>query len=285
MGDDGAGSVQWKVCTPSFSAHPWMIYTVREADLCQCDADLPEGMRFGRVEVSCEGWTRSGDPNILQGKLTLRGCRGSTAETALAGSCGLSYELATIDPGLERGEYDDPFGRLRRSASDDILSTTTQAIALLTTLFVVYQLLSKLARWMWPALGGGQRPGGAGGGGGGGGGPGFGGGQPPPPPPYTKEAPSNTEVYPPGAASAQTQQQGVGGGGGGMTPGFWTGLAAGGAATYMLNRRNGAAADTTPARRTNRRVDWDDPDDRGVGPSTGGGGMRRATAFGSSSTR
>jgi hypothetical protein len=34
----------------------------------KCDADLPEGMRFGKIDVSCEGWTRAGDSNVLQGK-------------------------------------------------------------------------------------------------------------------------------------------------------------------------------------------------------------------------
>ena len=62
MGDDGAGSIQWKV-SPSLSS----VRESRDADKRQCDADLPDGMRFGRVEVSCEGWTRAGDPNILQG--------------------------------------------------------------------------------------------------------------------------------------------------------------------------------------------------------------------------
>lgn len=40
-----------------------------------CEADLPEGMRFGNLEVVCEGWSRPGDTNVL------------------AGSCALEYEL------------------------------------------------------------------------------------------------------------------------------------------------------------------------------------------------
>lgn len=31
--------------------------------------DLPESLRFGRVEVSCEGWSRPGDPMVLKGTL------------------------------------------------------------------------------------------------------------------------------------------------------------------------------------------------------------------------
>lgn len=51
MGSDGR-DVQWK-----------------------CEADMPEGYRFGALDVSCEGWSYPDDPFIL------------------AGSCGLTYEL------------------------------------------------------------------------------------------------------------------------------------------------------------------------------------------------
>ncbi|KIR89593.1 hypothetical protein I304_06595 [Cryptococcus deuterogattii CBS 10090] len=44
MGDDGLGNVQWK-----------------------CDTDLPSSLRLGKVDVSCEGWSAKGDPDILQG--------------------------------------------------------------------------------------------------------------------------------------------------------------------------------------------------------------------------
>ncbi|KAI0762059.1 hypothetical protein BC629DRAFT_1544677 [Irpex lacteus] len=33
----------------------------------KCEADLPEALRFGRVEVSCEGWSGPGDPFVLKG--------------------------------------------------------------------------------------------------------------------------------------------------------------------------------------------------------------------------
>ncbi|OXC64174.1 hypothetical protein AYX13_06312 [Cryptococcus neoformans] len=46
MGDDGLGNVQWK-----------------------CDTDLPSSLRLGKVDVSCEGWSAPGDPNILQGMI------------------------------------------------------------------------------------------------------------------------------------------------------------------------------------------------------------------------
>ena len=34
----------------------------------QCDTDLPTGFRLGRVEVSCEGWSKPGDKMITQGE-------------------------------------------------------------------------------------------------------------------------------------------------------------------------------------------------------------------------
>lgn len=40
-----------------------------------CEADLPEGLRFGPLEVVCEGWSGPGDDQVL------------------AGSCALEYEL------------------------------------------------------------------------------------------------------------------------------------------------------------------------------------------------
>ncbi|TFK47731.1 DUF1183-domain-containing protein [Heliocybe sulcata] len=53
----------------------------------KCEADLPESLRFGRVQVSCEGWERPGDPYVLQG------------------SCGLEYRLVEV-PGALRSRKD-----------------------------------------------------------------------------------------------------------------------------------------------------------------------------------
>ncbi|OZJ03330.1 hypothetical protein BZG36_04221 [Bifiguratus adelaidae] len=50
----------------------------------RCEADLPKGIKFGDVEVSCEGYDYPDDPYILKG------------------SCGLSYSLI----GTERRESD-----------------------------------------------------------------------------------------------------------------------------------------------------------------------------------
>lgn len=196
-----------------------------------------------------------------------------------------------------------------------MVSTITQTIAILTTCWVMYNLFSGAVRTLWRkgsewlGTGGPHTPGG-GGGGGGGGGPGFGGGggSAPPPPPYSKLDDPTTTSYPPGSAPPAPA---AAGGTGGMAPGFWTGLAAGGAATYFLNRRNADQAQNQNAGTNLReprgpRIDWEDYEDSaresergrggpsrmagtragmGMGGGAGEGSMRRATAFGSSSTR
>ncbi|EGN98788.1 hypothetical protein SERLA73DRAFT_107917 [Serpula lacrymans var. lacrymans S7.3] len=36
----------------------------------RCEADLPSSLRFGKVQVSCEGWTGPGDPYVLKGQFS-----------------------------------------------------------------------------------------------------------------------------------------------------------------------------------------------------------------------
>jgi hypothetical protein len=89
----------------------------------------------------------------------------------MVGSCGLSYDLITIDKGLERGEYDYPS---RSSISgNDLLSSVTQVIALLTTVWVLYNLFKGIGGTLWRRFFGSNHPQTPRGGGGGGGGPGF----------------------------------------------------------------------------------------------------------------
>ncbi|KAH7884305.1 hypothetical protein F5I97DRAFT_1888516 [Phlebopus sp. FC_14] len=37
----------------------------------KCEADLPSSLRFGKVEVSCEGWSGPGDPYVMKGSCSL----------------------------------------------------------------------------------------------------------------------------------------------------------------------------------------------------------------------
>ncbi|WVQ68809.1 uncharacterized protein L199_007018 [Kwoniella botswanensis] len=256
MGDDGLGGVQWR-----------------------CDTDLPSSLRLGKVEVSCEGWSKSGDLNVLQG------------------SCGLTYNLNRVNKGLEYGE--DPF---LPSSWDSFFNKGFNILFYLISFIILYSLTRSLIQRFFPRYtpprisrflpfsgpGGGGGGGGGPGGGGGGGGPGFnpgGGGGGPPPPPYTKHPsiPSQNQ-------SAQST---------GWSPGFWTGLAAGGLGTYLANnngdrrpvQRDPYAGMMGARNRFGRRFDDDDDQwDRGVGPSRragneGLGEMRRAAGFGGSSTR
>ncbi|KIR38402.1 hypothetical protein I313_05510 [Cryptococcus deuterogattii Ram5] len=285
MGDDGLGNVQWK-----------------------CDTDLPSSLRLGKVDVSCEGWSAKGDPDILQ-----------------------------VNKGLEYGE--DPYSTLP-SHYYSLFNKAFNVVFYLVTLIIVYNLLRALlgryAGWrlprLWP-LGGGGGGGGGGWGGGGGGdgggdggggggwgrGPGFGGGQPPPPPPppYTKHAQTPTQpifTQPPQTQAAQAQA----GQGTWWNPGFWTGLAAGGLGAWLVNNRTNNNNNYRARQREDgyrgflprrglfagREDDWgrgmrfrrvvDDGDDDnepwGRGARTGGGGggggeMRRATGFGGTSSR
>ena len=73
---------------------------------CQCEADLPEALRFGRVEVSCEGWDGPGDPYVLKGEGSLLPtfCRHPANDFVLSlGSCGLSYRLVEVPNALRGG--------------------------------------------------------------------------------------------------------------------------------------------------------------------------------------
>ncbi|KAK8846605.1 hypothetical protein IAR55_005691 [Kwoniella newhampshirensis] len=281
MGDDGFAGVQWR-----------------------CDTDLPSSLRMGKVEVSCEGWSKAGDSNVLQG------------------SCGLTYNLHKVDRGLEYGQSSG-----LPSTFDSFLGRSFNTLFWLISGIILYSLIRSLIlrfspRYTPPPLsrfnpfsGGGGGPGGGGGGDGGGGGggggggwwgPGFnpgsgpGGGGSAPPPPYTKDPSTVPEST--GSSTGAT-----------WGPGFWTGLAAGGLGTYLATNRNLAQQQQQQqqlGRRLGRPIGpdagWgaarrfdDDGDewDRGVGPSRGGRGggaggvgggigeLRRATGFGGSTTR
>ncbi|KAL1408511.1 OPT superfamily [Vanrija albida] len=221
-GDDGTGP-QWK-----------------------CEADLAEGVRFGPLEVVCEGWARAGDTNVL------------------AGSCSLEYELvgAPRHPGAKVYRSQDALKAPGYTGTDYFLFAVYAAVAI--------WLLRKLFRGAAGA--GGTRPPPRAGGswfppwGGGWGGGGGGGGQPPwgtPPPPYARHAK-------PDAPSSG--------------PGFWSGVAAGaaGAGVYNWATARGqprqeppiARATYTPPVQTARY------DAQGeAGPS------RRATGYGGTRTR
>ncbi|KAL1740272.1 hypothetical protein HDZ31DRAFT_47815 [Schizophyllum fasciatum] len=251
----------------------------------KCEADLPESLRFGRVEVSCEGYSRPGDSYVLKG------------------SCGLQYKMVQV-PGALRNE-DNTW-----SAQWDTFSESTDVFTLLFNIlwfgllaFMLYNLLSSCFR---RRQAGAHPAGGAPAGGGPGGW--FGGDgthrfddlhrfddphrfdyDDPAPPPYSKHA---------STPSAPAAQQGGPGWGS-----FLAGAAAGGLASQMWNRAGRERRRTWDWERTQapRARGWGggpgglfgggggdggrrfDSDDRGEGSSSGA--MRSSMGLGGSSVR
>ncbi|GJE85682.1 hypothetical protein PsYK624_017610 [Phanerochaete sordida] len=257
----------------------------------KCEADLPEALRFGRVQVSCEGYDRPGDPYVLKG------------------SCALEYRLVEV-PNALRGEeaHKSPSRLWSWFGGRD-------PIAILFTLVWIAVFAYILWHFLKPCFGrqrtdtprrpdtGPSRPS-------------YGGGSRPwdhsprrpsdhtdPPPPYTKypNRPRTSHDVPPAAPSAVPDWR----------PGFWTGAALGGLGTYLMNQN-------TPRRDapTATAYDWErarapraspvvaapgfggsprarrgffSSDDRGEGSSSGAGAglgsMRRSSGFGGSSVR
>jgi len=60
----------------------------------ECKAEMSDYYRFGRTDVSCEGWSQAGDPYVLKG------------------SCGVKYTLLMTDKGKQH--HRDRPGRQRR---------------------------------------------------------------------------------------------------------------------------------------------------------------------------
>lgn len=298
VGTDGAGGLEWK-----------------------CEADLPRGVRFGEVQVGCEGWDGPDDAYVLRG------------------SCGLEYELVRALSALEDGGgyahalpaslksyLPRSTGSLFNCASplplpllafsalaDSHPSRLPAAFNVVFAVLTAYVLLSFLLKLFRPAArrlfpGDGRSPGTGGGGGGPGGGHGPSSRPPPPPPsgpppPYTPKPPTPHND-----------------GGAAWRPGFWTGAAAGWAANALMgaarprerervepldyaaafgegrNLWRGGGGGAAPRRGWGGGGGWggpgggfgggrrlDDDDDRGVGGS--GGGMRRSAGFGGTSVR
>ncbi|KZT06139.1 DUF1183-domain-containing protein [Laetiporus sulphureus 93-53] len=243
----------------------------------KCEADLPEALRFGRVEVSCEGWSGPGDPDILKG------------------SCSLEYRLVQVPNALRAG--DEPLFRSRFSNwlgyaynnPSAVIFTIIWTACLLLMLYSVLKSCwgNRSTRSGNASRSSRPRPPAGGGGFGGGW---FSGNNPPdhrdPPPPYTKHASSSSSAT--GAQNA------------GIQPGFWTGAALGGLGTYLFNR---SQRDSQRDRPRPVLYDWEDrvnvpiqpiyrppqssrsrSDDRGEG-SSNLGSMRRSTGIGGSNVR
>lgn len=180
----------------------------------KCEADMPNGYRFGAIDVSCEGYNYPEDPYLL------------------VGSCGLTYELE--GPGQphkshsqqSQQAYRSPYSDYSTGAtSSDVYGSSSSGSTFGTLVWwaAIAVLVYAVFR-VWKGR--------AGRGGGGGGGGGF---RPDPwnpprgsPPPYTEPTGANCNTPAPGFGAAPAAQG----------PGFWSGLLGGGALGYMMGNRN-----------------------------------------------
>ncbi|KAF7970633.1 hypothetical protein HWV62_23575 [Athelia sp. TMB] len=237
----------------------------------KCEADLPQALRFGRVEVGCEGWSGRGDEYVLKG------------------SCGLEYRLVRVPDSLRddaQASPRTPFKADRRTAP----RVDTEAVGFwlffaAIALWIIYKFFTRPSnpnRAQTP----GQPAPRPGPGGAGGWFPGghqdddpnynaFGGA----PPPYSKSAPGTADD-----SNASTWR-----------PGFWTGAALAGAGAALLNRSRDSSN-----RQARQSYDWEQTrewprervarpvqpvyEDRGEG-SSNLGSMRTSTGIGGSSVR
>jgi len=170
-----------------------------------CKADLPEKLRFGRIDVSCEGWDHPGDPFVMKG------------------SCGLEYRLVHID-GESKWNIRDFL------TVPNILTTITFGFAAFFLIMTLYTLLEPCIKSYFAPIfrsGTGPRrrrdssthPSGSGA---------------PPPPPYSAAPP--IPPYPKPGPSSSTQSGDNSGPFGNFQPGFWSGLGLGGLGATMAQR-------------------------------------------------
>ncbi|KAF9292006.1 hypothetical protein BKA57DRAFT_411105 [Linnemannia elongata] len=187
----------------------------------KCQADLPDNLRFGQLDVFCEGYTYPDDPYVLKG------------------SCGLEYKLQytnvryNTDSNYGRDTWKNPAfnewtRRAKRQSWVELLYLGTW---ISVVCFILYSFLKNCfqhyredARNDDPPppyrSSGGHGGGGFGGGGGGGGGGGW--------------NPGN-QYKPSASSTAET---------GGFRPGFWSGVGLGGLGAYMATQnRNRRQAD------------------------------------------
>jgi len=221
----------------------------------KCESDMPDGYRFGTIDVSCEGYAYPDDPYIL------------------IGSCGLTYELERgkqntyNSPHNEQqriyrspyNDYDTPSSSSYGSSTRSGLSTLVGWAVAAVVVYAVYRI------WKSGRIGGGGR----------GGGGGF---RPDPrnppggaPPPYYGDS---TTGQPPGFGTSGPSQR----------PGFMSGAMAGGALGYLLGRNNQHSTNTNAGFRPAGASHSSGGQPRARDDSNGGGGGVR-TGYGGTSRR
>ncbi|CAK5269341.1 unnamed protein product [Mycena citricolor] len=229
----------------------------------KCHADLPDSLRLGRVSVSCEGFSKPGDPWVLKD------------------SCALEYRLVQVPKSLRDSDSDN---YLHNTPSEplDVASILFYLLWIGVCAMIAFALFRSCFgdRNDHAGAGRGERPGGPG--------PRPGAGRPAffpggmdhdtddAPPPYSK------------MGQGMANQDG-------WRPGFWTGAALGGLGAHLLNNRQGGQRTYDWERERYRHQSGSGgwfardppsrrPDDRGEG-SSNLGAMRQSTGFGGSNVR
>jgi len=220
----------------------------------KCEADLPSSLRFGRVEVSCEGWNGPGDPIVMKG------------------SCSLEYNLVRIPDALRDDSSWSRYYKIPWFSNLDNSGIFFMIVWIIVLAVIIYSFAKPFLRRRASTTGTTRTtsppsyPGGGTGG--------FPGSHyNSPPPPYTKDHSSPTPSD-------------------GWRPGLWTGVALGAIGNHLLNRGPSQPGeyDWERERRSPfgtsriRPVASYDSQDRGEGPSNLGA-MRTSTGYGGSSSR
>ncbi|KIM39799.1 hypothetical protein M413DRAFT_446728 [Hebeloma cylindrosporum] len=227
----------------------------------KCEADLPDSLRFGKVEVSCEGWSKPGDPYVLKG------------------SCSLEYRLIQVPGSLRDGSTDSPIFNPKSYDWSSIMFNILWIGVLIFLLYSLFQSCFRNNTTPRAPRSSGPNPR-----------PDSGSGWFPgyhsddtsaPPPPYSKTTQHST--------------------GEGWRPGFWTGAALGGLANHIWNRPRSEPVRTASYDWERHRQPEPQPrmpffgggggsyrpapnEDRGEG-SSNLGSMRRSTGIGGSKVR
>ncbi|KAG0311895.1 hypothetical protein BGZ99_009845 [Dissophora globulifera] len=183
----------------------------------KCQADLPEDLRFGELNVYCEGYGYPDDPYVLKG------------------SCGLEYQLNYKNYREYPYYQNQPQWTAKKRSWFQTITRWGYVIAVPIIFFlarptIYYFVINWLQKTFgrndapppYRASGSGSGGGGGYGGGGGGGGGGYGGGG-------WGSGWGNNNSYRNKPDGSDTQ---------GFRPGFWSGLGLGGLATYMATNRN-----------------------------------------------
>ncbi|KAF9243506.1 DUF1183-domain-containing protein [Melanogaster broomeanus] len=231
----------------------------------KCEADLPSSLRFGKVEVSCEGWSGPGDPYVMKG------------------SCSLEYHLVQLSNALrEDAPAWSPFSKLDSFFRGlDRSGVVFMVVWLAVLALIAHTMVRSCLCRKYPATGNTQRvppptyyprPGDDDGSSSRPGSGYFPGGFQAPPPPYTTKDPSA------GAGSASDERQQ-------WRPGFFSALRWSQPRAYDWERERERSAPgmTTTTRRRPASVYAER--ERGGGGSSDLGSLRTSTGYGGSSSR